>query len=161
VHKNVVMDEKIQETVRGMVTELDHAWDKNMLPNRNFLIEKYPIFNEETIINFLKKYGRTEILSFRIMHEKPEYLWPILISRRYVKAKGKAMLAKAKHDADKQRKAMMRMGQRYSGFSCMMRNERISVLPYFFRKLMIVSSLKIGYFSIKKLRFGSMFLSQA
>jgi hypothetical protein len=107
VHKNVVMDEKIQETVRGMVTELDHAWDKNMLPNRNFLIEKYPIFNEETIINFLKKYGRTEILSFRIMHEKPEYLWPILISRRYVKAKGKAMLAKAKHDADEQRKAMM------------------------------------------------------
>lgn len=90
-----------------MVTELDHAWDKNMLPNRNFLIEKYPIFNEETIINFLKKYGRTEILSFRIMHEKPEYLWPILISRRYVKAKGKAMLAKAKHDADEQRKAMM------------------------------------------------------
>ncbi|MCE9598448.1 MAG: hypothetical protein K8S54_10810 [Spirochaetia bacterium] len=107
VHKNVVMDEKIQETVRGMVQELDHAWERNLLPNRNFLIEKFPTFNEETIINFLKKYGRTEILSFRVPHDKPEYLWPILITRRYVKAKGKAMLSKAKHDADEQRTAMM------------------------------------------------------
>lgn len=107
IHKNVVQDEKITETVRGMVQELDAAWEKNMLPNRNFLIEKFPTFNEETIINFLKKYGRTEILSFRVMHEKPEYLWPILITRRLVKAKGKAMLAKAKGEADEQRKALM------------------------------------------------------
>lgn len=107
VHRNVVQDEKIQETVRGMVQELDAAWEKSLLPNRNYLIEKFPTFNEETIINFLKKYGRTEILSFRVMHEKPEYLWPILITRRLVKAKGKAMLAKAKAEADEQRKALM------------------------------------------------------
>ncbi len=105
--ERTVDDLKAEETLRNMVIELDKQWDDKKLPNRTSLIEKFPEFNEDTLITFLKKYGRKEILSFRIHNEKPEYVWPILITRRYIRAKGNAMRKKYMAEADEQRKASM------------------------------------------------------
>jgi len=87
--------------------ELDRAWDSGMFPNREFLLQRFQEFNEDTLITFLKKHARKEIFSFRIRHDKPEYVWPIMISRRYLRQKGKALLSKYASEADEQRNALM------------------------------------------------------
>ncbi|MBI3394743.1 MAG: hypothetical protein HY042_02800, partial [Spirochaetia bacterium] len=88
LEERTIDDLQAEETVRSMISELDKAWDEKMLPNRVFLASKFPQFDEDSLIMFLKKHGRKEILSFRIHHDKPEYVWPILITRRYIRAKG-------------------------------------------------------------------------
>ncbi len=98
---------KAEETLKKIVTELDKAWDEKLFPGRDLLLAKFPEFTEDSLIFFLKKYGRKEILSFRISHDKPEYKWPILVTRRYIKVNGKKLLSKAMADADEQRSAMM------------------------------------------------------
>ena len=96
-----------EEKLKLVIVELDKSWDSGAMPNRLFLLEKFPEFNEDSLILFLKKYARKEILSFRINHDKPEYVWPVLISKRYLKQKGKSLLAKYTALADKQRNAAM------------------------------------------------------
>ncbi len=98
---------KAEEMLKKVIVELDNAWDAKMLPNREFLLARFSDFTEEFLVLFLKKYARKEIFSFRIMNDKPEYVWPILITRRYIKKNGKAMLSRAMADADEQRKANM------------------------------------------------------
>lgn len=98
---------KAEETLKKIVQDLDQAWERGEFPNREFLLQKFPEFDEDTLILFLKKYGRKEIYSFRIKHDKPEYQWPILITRRYIKQNGRKMLSRAMSDADEQRSAMM------------------------------------------------------
>jgi hypothetical protein len=96
-----------EEKLKAIIIELDKAWDEGQMPNRLFLLGKFPEFNEDSLIIFLKKYARKEIFSFRINHDKPEYVWPVLISRRYIKQKGKAMYSKYSAIADEQRKSLM------------------------------------------------------
>ncbi len=98
---------KAEETLKKIILELDHAWERREFPNREFLLTKLSGFDEDALILFLKKYGRKEIYSFRINHDKPEYRWPILITRRYLRQNAKKMLSKAMADADEQRNAMM------------------------------------------------------
>ncbi|MDH5655479.1 MAG: hypothetical protein OEZ34_06195 [Spirochaetia bacterium] len=96
-----------EEKVKAIIVCLDKAWDEGAMPNRTFLLENFPEFTEDTLILFLKKYARKEILSFRINHDKPEYVWPFLITKRYLKQKGKSLLSKYSAMADKQRNASM------------------------------------------------------
>jgi hypothetical protein len=98
---------QVEERVKQMIVELDRAWDEKKLPNRELLLEKFPEFDEDTLIIFLKKYGRKEIFSFRIKHDKPEYVWPILITKRYLRQNGKKLYSHYAKIADEQRKAMM------------------------------------------------------
>lgn len=98
---------KIDETLGKMTSLLDGAWSKGELPNRTFLLQHFPELDENMLIHFLKKHAVKEILSFRVRFDKPEYQWPILISKNYLRKNGRKMLSKAKADADAQRKATM------------------------------------------------------
>jgi len=105
--KSLIEKEKAEEILKLIINELDAAWDAKLLPTREYLLQKLPDFEEDFLVMFLKKYARKEIFSFRIRNEKPEYVWPVLISRRYIKKNGKALFAKAVAEADEQRKANM------------------------------------------------------
>lgn len=96
-----------EETLKNIIQILDRAWDDKMLPNRLYLLEQLGGMEESDLVMFLKKWGRKDIFSFQIKHDKPEYQWPILITRRYIRQKGKAMLSKAMTEADEQRNAAM------------------------------------------------------
>ncbi|MCB1308991.1 MAG: hypothetical protein KDK30_12450, partial [Leptospiraceae bacterium] len=100
--------EEARDLLKKIVETLDKAWEQGLFPNRTHLLEGMSAFEDENqLVMFLKKYGRKEVLSFRIKHDKPQYVWPILISRRYVKRKGKALYSKYSELADKQRQASM------------------------------------------------------
>ncbi len=98
---------KVEETLAKMTALLDEAWLHGELPNRTFLLQNFPELDENMLIHFLKKHAVKEILSFRVRFEKPEYQWPILISKNYIRKNGRRMLDKAKKDADTQRNASM------------------------------------------------------
>ena len=99
--------EEARETLKQIVDILDEAWKNRLLPNRTYLVERMKGFDEDQLIMFLKKYGRKEVLSFQIKHDRPEYVWPILISRRYLRRFGKSLLGRVSDEADAQRKAQM------------------------------------------------------
>ena len=90
-----------------MIGILDEAWQRGELPNRESLLPHFPELDENLLIAFLKKHGRKDIFSYRIHHDKPEYQWPVLISKQYIRKNGRKLLEKAKAEADTQRKASM------------------------------------------------------
>ena len=100
---------RAEEDLRNIVEILDRAWKEGKFPNREYLLQQLDSerFDEDSLVLFLKKFGRKDILSFRIKHDKPEYVWPILISRRFLAQNGNKMLRKAMADADAQRNASM------------------------------------------------------
>ncbi|MCB1173096.1 MAG: hypothetical protein KDK39_06010 [Leptospiraceae bacterium] len=101
--------EAAKERMRKVLHVLDEAWAAGTFPNReNVLRELKDTFEDENdLVMFLKKHGRKEIFSFRIPIEKPEYVWPVLVTRRYLKKNGKSLYNKYQEMADKQRKAEM------------------------------------------------------
>ncbi len=103
------VEERAEEVLRKVIDLLDAAWDRKELPNRTHVLSGVPDFegDEDTMIFFLKKHGRKQIYSFRVMRDDPKYVWPILISRRYIQRHGKRLLREAMDEADRQRKAMM------------------------------------------------------
>lgn len=103
------IEERAEEVLRKVIDLLDAAWDRKELPNRTNVLDGVPEFegNEDAMIFFLKKYGRKQIYSFRVMRQDPKYLWPILISRRYIQRHGKRLLQESMEEADRQRKALM------------------------------------------------------
>ena len=103
------VDERAEEILRKVVDLLDDAWNRNEFPNRTQVLEGVSDFenNEDSMIMFLKKYGRKQIYSFRVMREDPKFIWPILISRRYIQRHGKRLLKESMDEADRQRKAIM------------------------------------------------------
>ncbi len=105
--KTMPDDPDAEEKLKKIIEIIDNAWAEKLFPNREYVLARLKGMDEDTFIMFLKKYGRKEILSFRIHHDKPEYQWPILVTRKYLNANGSKMLKKAKADADEQRKAMM------------------------------------------------------
>ena len=107
VKEKLKSEEEAKEQLKRIVDILDDAWSKNTHPNRTFLIEKLGNMNEDELIMFLKKYGRKEVLSFRVRSEKEDYIWPILISRRYLRRNGKSLYNKVQEQANIQRKARM------------------------------------------------------
>lgn len=107
IKRAVESEADVKAKLKRICDELNQAWDEKMLPNRAYLLERLPDFDESSLIFFLKKHGRKEVFSFRIKHDKPEYIWPILITRSYIKKNGRNMLNQAIKDSDEQRNASM------------------------------------------------------
>lgn len=107
--ENVKKMEDIKELMSKILHELDAAWDSGDFPNREFLLKKLKkdFSKENELIMFLKKNAKKEIYSFKVSVEKPEFMWPILITRRYLKKQGKSLYNKYQEIADKQRKSDM------------------------------------------------------
>lgn len=103
----VEKEKKAEEMLARMIGILDEAWQRGELPNRESLLPHFPELDENLLIAFLKKHGRKDIFSYRIHHDKPEYQWPVLISKQYIRKNGRKLLEKAKAEADTQRKASM------------------------------------------------------
>ena len=103
----VKKNEEAEATLKKICDILDSAWKEGVLPSRTYLLERMKEFDESGLIQFLKKHARKEIYSFRVKHDKPEYVWPILISKHYIKRNGRALLNKAIKETDKQRSASM------------------------------------------------------
>ena len=116
---SIQKDEKAEELLLKVIQVLDEAWDKRELPNRLTLLEQIPDFqnNEDYLIQFLKKYGKGKIYSFRITPHDPNspkinindpiYVWPILISKNYISKNGFKLLKKAMEEVDAQKNALM------------------------------------------------------
>lgn len=122
---DVYQDEKAKELLFKIIQVLDEAWNQEELPNRLTLIEKIPEFqnNEDYLIQFLKKYGKGKIFSFRVIPHDPNspkinindpiYVWPILISKNYIAKNGYKLLKKAMEEVDAQKKALMPEQQKF------------------------------------------------
>ncbi|GIX42496.1 MAG: hypothetical protein KatS3mg129_2229 [Leptospiraceae bacterium] len=117
--QTIQKDEKVEQIMSKVLDVLDEAWNNKELPNRLTLLERVEEFqnNEDYLIQFLKKYGRGKILSFRIKPNNPKspkidlndpiYVWPILITKRYIIRHGHKLLKQAMDEADEQRNALM------------------------------------------------------
>lgn len=125
LQKAIQKDEKAEELLLKVINVLDESWDNEELPNRLTLLEKVPDFqnNEEYLIQFLKKYGKGKIYSFRVIPHNPNspkidindpiYIWPVLISKRYIIKNGSKLLKKAMEEVDAQKKALMPEQQKF------------------------------------------------
>ena len=84
-----ILDIKLQHIIHKIINLLDQAWDKEIYPNRLYLLKNLAeMESEEKLVSFIKKYASKDIYSFTIKSQKSEYNWPILISRRYLIKKG-------------------------------------------------------------------------
>ncbi len=108
VGKVIIEDKaKIKLYLQKIVDVLDEAWRNKEYPNRVYLLRKMPEFgNEDNMIYFLKKNGGGAIYSFFIKVDKPDFTWPILVSRRYIRRDGKKILAEVRRQMDEQRRAL-------------------------------------------------------
>lgn len=105
--QKVELELAAEETLKKICGILDSEWDAGRLPTRTVLLERIPEFDENGLIHFLKRHAKKEIYSFRVKNEKPEYVWPILISKHYIRRHGKRLYEKAVKDSDEQRAASM------------------------------------------------------
>ncbi|ALE41633.1 hypothetical protein LEP1GSC034_1100 [Leptospira interrogans str. 2003000735] len=87
---------------------LDDYWSNQQYPDRNILLyEMDGEIDEDGLINFLKKFGKNDIYSFMVRNQEDKYTFPILITKRYLKKKGKELLEKASSVIDEQKNASM------------------------------------------------------
>lgn len=101
---------KADEELKAIIQFIDSRWksgDIKELPTRSDVLKQFPHYDEDGLIQFLKKYGRKEIMSFRVPNDDPKFVWPILISKRYVKQNGRKLLKDSMALADEQRNAAM------------------------------------------------------
>ncbi len=101
------LDEQARQNIDRIGKILDEAWDRKELPNRTHVLEQLKDFDEDSLVMFLKKHGRKEIYSFRIRNDDPKYVWPILISKKYIQRHGRRLYKESMDEADKQRQASM------------------------------------------------------
>lgn len=100
-------DKKLKEVLKDIIKILDDAWDKQLQPDREYLMNQLKNTNltEDELINYLKKNFSKEILSFQVKSAtgSTPYKWPILISRNYLKRNGNRLLQIAKKESDAER----------------------------------------------------------
>ncbi|MFN3604983.1 MAG: hypothetical protein ACK4UJ_09765 [Leptonema sp. (in: bacteria)] len=125
LQNTIQKDEKAKELLLKIINVLDEAWDRGELPNRITLLERIEDFknNEDYLIQFLKKYGKGAIFSFRVIPHDPKspkidindpvYVWPILISKKYIIKNGNRLLKKAMEEVDAQKSALMPEQQKF------------------------------------------------
>ncbi|TGK20192.1 hypothetical protein EHO61_06770 [Leptospira fluminis] len=102
------VDPEGKKMLSAVLDILDAAWSKGDTPDRNYLLEKLGADSDEnTLLNFLKKNAKKEILSFMVRNQQERYTFPILVTKRYLKKNGKALLDKAKKVVDEQKDADM------------------------------------------------------
>ena len=105
--EKVQLEQAAEESLRQICAILDRRWDAGELPGRTQLLTELPQFDENSLIHFLKRHARKEIYSFRVKNEKPEYVWPILITKHYIRKHGRRLYDQAVRDTDAQRAASM------------------------------------------------------
>lgn len=87
---------------------LDNYWSNHQYPDRNILLyEMDGEIDEDGLVNFLKKFGKNNIFSFMVRNQEDKYMFPILITKRYLKKNGKDLLEKASAVIDEQKNASM------------------------------------------------------
>jgi hypothetical protein len=123
--ETIQKDERAEQIMNKVLDVLDEAWNNKELPNRLTLLERVPDFehNEDYLIQFLKKYGKGKIFSFRIIPHNPKspkidlndpiYVWPILITKRYIVRNGQKLLKQAMEEVDEQKNALMPVQQKF------------------------------------------------
>ena len=109
-----VADEEAKKITEKILEVLDRAWHSKMYPNRIYLLERVSeIDSENKLMFFMKKHCAHKVYSFFIKVDKPEYVWPIFITRRYLRRNGKKMLANIQKEIKKQKEAFMPDQERY------------------------------------------------
>ncbi|HNF14385.1 MAG TPA: hypothetical protein PK453_12005 [Leptospiraceae bacterium] len=100
-------EKRVKEVQKAVISILDTAWDQNLRPDREYLVKELGgEIAEEELLSMLKKHFSKEILSFQVKSVSgggTRHKWPILISKSYVKRKGKALLEKAMKITDEER----------------------------------------------------------
>ncbi|TGK38360.1 hypothetical protein EHQ12_09490 [Leptospira gomenensis] len=87
---------------------LDDYWSSRQYPDRNILLyEMEGEINEENLVAFLKKFGKSDIFSFMVRNQEERYTFPILISKRYLKKHGRDLMEKASAIIEEQKNASM------------------------------------------------------
>ncbi|MDV6236359.1 hypothetical protein CH379_012050 [Leptospira ellisii] len=87
---------------------LDDYWSSRQYPDRNILLyEMEGEINEENLVNFLKKFGKSDIFSFMVRNQEERYTFPILVSKRYLKKHGRDLMEKASTIIEEQKGASM------------------------------------------------------
>ena len=108
------IDKEAKRVSERIIEVLDGAWHSKIYPNRMYLLERIPeIDSENNLIFFMKKHCSHKVYSFFIKIDKPEYVWPIFITRRYLRRNGKKMLANTQKELKVQRETLMPNQERY------------------------------------------------
>ncbi|EKR09347.1 hypothetical protein [Leptospira kirschneri] len=102
------VDPQSAKLLERVLDILDDYWSNLQYPDRNILLyEMDGEIDEDGMINFLKKFGKNDIYSFMVRNQEDKYTFPILITKRYLKKKGKELLEKASSIIDEQKNASM------------------------------------------------------
>jgi len=97
-----------KETLENIVNIIDAAWDAKQLPDRAYVLERLGKgVTEDQLMFLLKKHASKNIFSYQIRNQPEKYRWPILITRKYVRANGNRLLNQVKKTVDKQKEEMM------------------------------------------------------
>ena len=122
--KKVKKDPKDEKKNKALLTKissiLDSAWDREIYPDREFLHSSFDEpMTEEELLDLLKKNFSKDILSFQIKTatKPPKYKWPILVTKDYLKKKGKDILEKAKREHDREKSAVVPNQERFDLYS--------------------------------------------
>ncbi|MDX1960474.1 MAG: hypothetical protein SFU98_18030 [Leptospiraceae bacterium] len=101
-------EKKLKEVLKSITSILDEAWDKKLKPDREYLLQQLEgAMTEDELITYLKKNFSKEIFSFQVKSvsgNPTKFKWPILITKNYVKRKGRALLDLAVRESDEERK---------------------------------------------------------
>lgn len=102
------VDPQSAKLLERVLDILDDYWSNLQYPDRNILLyEMDGEIDEDGMINFLKKFGKNDIYSFMVRNQEDKYTFPILITKRYLKKKGKELLEKASSIIEEQKNASM------------------------------------------------------
>lgn len=113
-------EKKNKELLSSISSILDSAWEREIYPDREYLLTSFqePI-TEEELVDLLKKNFSKDIHSFMIKSaiKPPKYKWPILITKEYLKKNGLAILEKAKKEHDREKSAVVPNQERFDLYS--------------------------------------------
>ena len=117
-NETAISDEDTKRLVKKIIEILDEAWQAKTCPNRIYLLERLEeIESEDKLIFFMKKHCPSKVYSFFIKIDRPEYVWPILISHRYLQRNGQKMLNDIRNEMKAQREAFMPDQEKYDELS--------------------------------------------
>jgi uncharacterized protein YjgD (DUF1641 family) len=107
-------DPAVKEKLKKIMSALDEAWDFGVYPDRTYVLDKVAgSMTEDDLIFFLKKKGGKEIYSYMVRNQPEKYVWPILITRSYLKKNGKKLLEAAEEVIKAQKSGAMREQMKY------------------------------------------------
>ena len=88
---------------------IDSEWSAGKFPDRTSVLKHATELkgNENALIFFLKKHGTKHLLSFQITSQSGKFPWPILVTRKYIRSNGRAMLKSASDEVNRQKNATM------------------------------------------------------